>query len=212
LPTRAELVSEVKTCNTFLRRCINEGLEIEKFFNGRSASQQETRFRDLLYSLNLQENKDYLLNDRKQLNGKELDFYLPSIKLGIEINPSNHHTTYGETRNPGGTNSPKPKLYHYNKTFLAKQQNIELIHLYDWDLNNETKLNDLLSYIKQKLTNNLPPILPLQSKEPTLHWYKPKTNSHMTDKNFNKNTMIKLGYLGIYDDGTNSKLRYSELR
>jgi hypothetical protein len=138
-------------------------------------------------------------------NKQRADFYLTSIKLGIEINPYPYHITLGKTYSSGRLIAYKPKLYHYNKTFLAKQQNIELIHLYDWDLNSETKLNDLLSYIKQKLTNNLPPILPLQSKEPKLHWYKPKTDSHMIDKNFNKNTMIKLGYLGIYDDGTNSK-------
>jgi hypothetical protein len=61
-------------------------------------------------------------NDRSILNGKELDFYIPSLKLAFEING-----LYWHSENSGGIN----KNYHLNKTKSCSFYGISLIHIFE---------------------------------------------------------------------------------
>ena len=61
-------------------------------------------------------------NDRTVLNGKELDFYIPSLKLAFEING-----LYWHSENGGGIN----KNYHLNKTKSCSFYGISLIHIFE---------------------------------------------------------------------------------
>ena len=61
-------------------------------------------------------------NNRKILNGKELDIYIPSLKKAIEFNGTYWH--YDKT-NP----NCKPSCYHSTKSKLCKSKNINLLHL-----------------------------------------------------------------------------------
>lgn len=70
-------------------------------------------------------NVEYILGDRKILSGKELDFYIPKLKLAIEVNGSYFHQT---------ANRFKTKTYHLDKTKLCEMQGIRLIHISDYDL------------------------------------------------------------------------------
>lgn len=72
-------------------------------------------------------------NDRIQLDGKELDIYLPELKLAFEYDGKYWHQLK-EEKEPG---------YHDLKDSLAKEKNINLIHIKeeDWTKNqDETKL------------------------------------------------------------------------
>ncbi len=61
-------------------------------------------------------------NDRTVLNGKELDFYVPSKNFAVEING-----LYWHSENSGGIN----KNYHLNKTKSCMTHGIHLIHIFE---------------------------------------------------------------------------------
>lgn len=68
--------------------------------------------------------------NRKILNGKEIDIYIPELKIGIEYNGCLFHTEeYG-----------KDKHYHLNKTNICEQQGIQLIHIFSDEYKNNKDL------------------------------------------------------------------------
>jgi len=64
--------------------------------------------------------EDIILNDRHL--GKELDIYIPELKLAFEINGLYWHNELY-----------KDKKYHLNKTELCEKNGIQLIHIYEDD-------------------------------------------------------------------------------
>ena len=76
-------------------------------------------------------------NDRSILNGKELDIYLPDIKLAIEFNGLYWHSEL----------NGKDKYYHLNKTLECEKQNIRLIHIFEdeWVLSQDIVKSILLA-------------------------------------------------------------------
>jgi phage antirepressor YoqD-like protein len=84
----------------------------------------------------LMTNTEVFTNDRKTLTNfkdvnsrnKELDIYIPSIQLAIEVDGA-----YWHSRN----RRPDDKLNILNKHLLAKQHGIRTIHLYDLEWNNQ---------------------------------------------------------------------------
>ena len=73
-------------------------------------------------------------NDRKLLNGKELDIYLPEKKLAFEFNGVYWHSDIY-----------KEKDYHYNKSISCLNKGVQLIHIWedDW-LNKQDILKNLI--------------------------------------------------------------------
>lgn len=61
-------------------------------------------------------------NDRSVLNGKELDIWLPDLKLAIEYNGNYWHSL--QFNNDVG--------YHSNKTALCQSKSITLIHVFEY--------------------------------------------------------------------------------
>lgn len=82
----------------------------------------------------LQDRNIQTVNNKRILNGKEIDIYLPDFKIGIEFNGNYWHSDINKT-----------KLYHQQKSLLAKQNNIFLYHIfeYEWNLNKDKILNHL---------------------------------------------------------------------
>lgn len=85
------------------------------------------------------------INNRTILNGKELDIYIPKLKLGIEINGD-----YWHSRNK------KDSDYHLNKTELAESKGIRLIHIWEheWHSNKEFIQSLLKLYLENKVHQN----------------------------------------------------------
>lgn len=65
---------------------------------------------------------EIITNDRTILNGKEIDIYLPEIKLGIEFNGIYWHNELYKDSN-----------YHKNKTDKCLEKNIQLLHIWEDD-------------------------------------------------------------------------------
>jgi len=88
---------------------------------------------------------EVISNNRRLLKGKEIDIYLPDIKLGIEFNGCYWHSI----------NEKKDKLYHYNKKKLAIDNGIDLIFIWEdeWLYNQESIKNTILDIIDIKMNN-----------------------------------------------------------
>lgn len=80
----------------------------------------------------------YITHDREQIRPLELDFYLPDFKLAIEVNDTWSHTAEAHNKN-----------YHLMKTNLCKEKDIQLIHLFEWEIRN--KYDIISSMIKNRL-------------------------------------------------------------
>jgi len=65
---------------------------------------------------------EIIQSDRKILEGKEIDIYLPDLKLGFEFNGTYWH-------------SMKPEGYHFSKSRKALEKGVRLYHIWEelWD-------------------------------------------------------------------------------
>lgn len=79
---------------------------------------------------------EILVNDRKKLNGLELDIYLPDINVAFEVNGIYWHSELYKEKN-----------YHKNKTELCEKSGIHLIHIYEDDWINKNNI------IKSRILN-----------------------------------------------------------
>ena len=82
--------------------------------------------------------QEILTSDRKILNNKELDIYLPELKLAFEFNGLYWHNEEHKENN-----------YHLNKTELCEKKGIQLIHI--WEDNWINKQDIVKSMILNKL-------------------------------------------------------------
>lgn len=71
-----------------------------------------------------------LLNDRKVLDGKEIDIYLPELNIGIEYDGIFWHSE----------NSSGKVNYHIEKDVLAKSKGIKLYHILDLEWKDKQEL------------------------------------------------------------------------
>lgn len=82
-----------------------------------------------------------ILHDRQVLKGKELDIYYPDIKFAIEFNGTYWHST-----------EYKDKYYHQKKTIECAKKGIQLMHIFEYEWNDEVKKKKLIELIKKKFT------------------------------------------------------------
>ena len=73
--------------------------------------------------------RDILFNDKKILNGKEIDIYLPHLKLGFEFNGLYWHNELNKSND-----------YHMNKTENCEKSGIQLVHIYEDDWINKQEI------------------------------------------------------------------------
>lgn len=84
---------------------------------------------------------ELVINDRKILNGLELDIYIPAKNLAIEYNGMYWHS-----------NEFIENDYHLNKTINCENKGIELIHVFEEDWNDKKEI--IKSIIFNKLIDN----------------------------------------------------------
>ena len=89
-------------------------------------------------------NIDFIVNDRKILDGQEIDIYIPSKKIAIEFNGLYWHSDIF-----------KSKDYHMNKTNLCEKKGIRLIHIFEdeWDNKKDIVKSRIKSILQ--LTENI---------------------------------------------------------
>jgi|APGre2960657404_1045060.scaffolds.fasta_scaffold06633_2 hypothetical protein len=106
-------------------------------------SEIEKILRDFLNKNNIK----HVDSNRKILNGKEIDLFLPDKKIGIECNGNYYHSEiYGK----------KNKNYHISKTNISNEKGVKLIHIFEDEIHNKkeivlSRVSNLLNIIKNKI-------------------------------------------------------------
>ena len=108
---------------------------------------------DILKELNhLYPELEIITNFRpKWLNQKELDLYIPDLKIAIELNGTLYYHSSKEVPRKGLYKFRKDIMYHTNKTKLCLENGIKLIHIFDFQL----KTLDLKSTIDKYISSDI---------------------------------------------------------
>lgn len=84
-------------------------------------------------------------NIREIISPYELDIYLPEKQIAIEYNGDYWHNS----------NKQKDNKYHQKKSLLCREKNIQLIHIFEYEWNDESKRNKIKSYLKDILNKDV---------------------------------------------------------
>jgi hypothetical protein len=130
---------------------------------------------------------EIILNDRVELKGKEIDIWIPEFRIGIECNGLYWHTE-----------SFKGKNYHKDKYNISKENNINLIQIWEdeWKYKRDivkSRLSNKLKYTSKNIYSRKCVIKNLSSKEA----------KDFLNKNHLQGFLASKYYLGLY---YNSKL------
>lgn len=134
------LLCRCKVCNTEWKashnNLVSKGSRCPKC--ARKQTKGEKYMQELFESLGI----EFIMNDRKTLpSGKELDFYIPSLKIAVEINGELWHSSAQERIY---------KNYHLDKTRECEALGIHLFQF--WHLNELIKKTEIMeSMIKNAL-------------------------------------------------------------
>lgn len=104
-----------------------------------TTSKYEIEIESLLVANNI----DFKRNDRTIIKPLELDFYIPEYNLAIEFNGIYWHSSLY-----------KDKKYHYNKSKLCEEKGIRLIHIWEYEWENERQQNILINMILSACQKN----------------------------------------------------------
>lgn len=84
-------------------------------------------------------NKEIIQHNRTIIKPYELDIYLPDLQLAIEYNGTYWHSI----------EAGQSEEYHLNKSLLCREQNIRLVHIYEFE-NFEEQIKLLINLINGK--------------------------------------------------------------
>jgi very-short-patch-repair endonuclease len=104
-----------------------------------TSSSIEYKITDILDKYNI----NYVKNNRKLLEGKEIDIYIPEAKLAIEINGTYWHSDVY-----------KDDEYHMRKTNLCNSKGVDLFHIWGDQIEFNQNIIESMLLNKLKLTPN----------------------------------------------------------
>ncbi len=157
-------------------------------------SKIEQLIKDFLNEKNIK----HLDNDRKILDGKEIDIFLPDYNIGLEVNGNYYHSEI---------NGEKTKYYHIDKTNLSESKNIKLIHICEDEILLKTdivlsKISSLLN-LNKTIYGRKCVIKEISKKESTLF---------LNENHLQGNSIDKYRYGLYYNDEIVSILTFGKKR
>lgn len=128
--------------NLFYQR-MKSNIELCIICNPLNSSKKSSLEKELLDFIKSFYNDEILENI--YIGGKEIDIYLPKIRMAFEFNGLFWHNDY-----------IKDKEYHKNKSNICDNKNITLIHIWedDWLYKNRIVKNYIKSYFLNKIKND----------------------------------------------------------
>lgn len=135
LPFIQDLSTILDRHEKHIRRYIKQ-YELEDYINKKFGSRAE---REIYYIF-----KDKaILNNRSIIPPYELDIYIPDKKVAIEFNGTYWHSDIY-----------KDKRYHQNKTLECAKKGIRLIHIFEYEWQDDEKKEKILNILNNILENN----------------------------------------------------------
>lgn len=170
-------IAEEINCNyltviNYLRKYGFEDIRIK------NKSRFENYIRDFLLQNNI---TNIEFNNRKILEGKEIDIFLPDYNLGIEIDGVYYHGRHD-------------KNYHQQKTLNAIKKEVDLIHITDFDITNR------FDKIKNLLLNKLNKLQRIYARNTTLKEINSADASLFLENNHLQGTSKAKIRFGLYHD------------
>ena len=134
-PHIIEVANSLNVSYTTTRNYIKNIYKVEEL-----VSKDTSRFEDIIKDILDKYHINYIQRDRNVIKPLELDLYLPEFNLAIEVNDNATHNDLSKERN-----------YHYNKTKLAKEKGIHLVHIFEYEILDTFKYNKIEKYLKSLL-------------------------------------------------------------
>ena len=131
-PSLEELANSLNISPSHIGHKINE-FNLREYISY-SCNKLENEVKKYINTLNI----SFIENSLKELEGKEIDIYIPSFKLGFEFNGNYWHSSLYKKDN-----------YHQEKSLLAKEKGINLLHIFEYEWLEKQEI--LKSLIKFKL-------------------------------------------------------------
>lgn len=148
-PTYTDL-SKYINCSYHTAERIIKRNDIRNLFKVSGFSRFEMSVEDFIKTLNVK----YIKHDRTQIKPQELDFYFPEARVAIEVNDIATHNVTKNTAGYCDDNSKYDKLYHYHKSKKCEENNIRLIHIWEYEWFNKRQRPILENIIKNALGIN----------------------------------------------------------
>lgn len=120
-----------------------EKYELQKYINKTCRSRQERQIIESLKIMGL-ENNEIITNNRSILGNKELDIYIPNKQIAIEFNGTYWHSDKKIT----------DKYYHRNKTGACVLKDIRLIHVFEYEWENDKCREKLLNMLNNIINDS----------------------------------------------------------
>ena len=142
---------------------------------------------DLLNEIRIFYKDDIEVGNKKILNGKEIDIFLPKLNLGIEFNGVYWHST-----------QLKDNMYHYEKKKLGMEKGIDIIFIWedDWKIDKENIIEMIKLIINVKINNqsvkldNCPSDLYVKNFGKILDWKYPQMKNRIGFNTYDSGIMI----------------------
>lgn len=176
--------------STILNYFEKNGVERDKFI----VSKVEHKIRNLLDTLNIQ----YQTNERKILDGKEIDIFIPASNIGIEIDGIYWHSD----------RFIEDAYYHQEKTMLAKQKSIHLLHITDYEILNKFDIVVERLYNKLGISDNKIYARKCKIQEIDDLAYKTFVNQH----HIQGHCPAKIRYALVFDDQIQAIMAFAKSR
>lgn len=136
-PNRISISREIGLSTSYLNKLFRDYDMEDLYLSDYGKSNGESEVADYVRSLGF----DIIQNDRKILDGKEIDILVPDKSLAIEFNGVYWHSE----------GSGKDRKYHLSKTDKCESLGYQLLQIYDTEWDDNVKQKIWKSIIKAKL-------------------------------------------------------------
>ncbi len=124
--------------------------ELESLGYNKTNFLKETQANEIVEFIHSIYDGEVIIHDRKILNGKELDIYIPELNFAIEYDGLMYHSR-GISKYKRFNTPEYDKNYHLNKTNDCEEQGIHLFHIFEDEWIDKTKRDIWKSKIRIKL-------------------------------------------------------------
>lgn len=177
-----DIAAELKVYySTVIEYCRSHGFKIKQRSNYSIIEQEIAEYIRML-------GFDVITNNRDILQNKEIDIYVPSLKLGIEVNGLYWHSYHPSRYNV------EDKHRHLRKTIEANSVGVSLFHITDYEWNQKNSI--MKSILSSKLGCNKT----IYARKTTIKDIPVKEAKQFFETNHIQGFVSSIYYIGLYHE------------